>query len=222
LEKKSPTYFWRQAPRDRLHQNLENTKSIDPRDAYAQTYALLEGLAAQHRQSQTMHSLEWLQNWRMARGFYRTATGQGEERRKTQAGNNFLISSLHLLPPEMGGLRGLIENRHRPTHYGDGWWDGKNSIELRTPPLVGHAAAIGSYHYILGELDRTIRRFGFIPETHQAIAQAHFSVWRDRGRINIMAGRDEASLAEQKDRRTSGSPAAFLSSTIPRCPPGHE
>ena len=188
---------WRSSSRQQLLDGISEAEQADGFQTAARNVLNdLERLAEQYQTRPQAESREWLANWALTREFYQDAIAlSGTDQQKGLAKKNFLIAALHLLPPHLGGLHGLIEQRFLSAHYGKGWWDGINSIELRTLVTKGHESVVANYHEVLWRMRQAAVKFGFVPLAGDAYAQLHFSVWRTRDNKNMMAQDDEESLA---------------------------
>jgi hypothetical protein len=140
----------------------------------------------------------WFENWEKAKTLYQQAIKPWDTPRQTLARKDFMIAALHLLPPALGGLEGLIEQRFESAHYGIGWWDGKDIVECRTLPQRGHESAISNYHHVLWKFKHALEYCGLIPSTSAALAQVHFSLWRNADNSNVFLAEDDQSVALKK------------------------
>ena len=187
---------WRLSCREQFARDLARAGQMPPFPALATAlYNKLQETAVRYVRRGDPESMAWQSNWQTAQSFYQTAITTNKPDQAALARKDFMISALHLLPQQLGGLEGLIEQRFASAHYGHGWWDGRNTLELRTLPVQGHRPTIESYHHVLWRLQSAVEQMGLVPLVDRAKAQVHFSLWSKRDDTNIMARDDEEALA---------------------------
>jgi hypothetical protein len=193
--------YWRRACQEQFARDQKHAETTSIfSDTAAKMQDTLAVYAERHKHKPTEDSAEWLRQYDMTQGFYNQVSSVGVSEKVTAlAQKNYMIAILHLLPPHLGGLRSLIEQRFASEHYGYGWWDGENIPEFRTLPLSGIEPTINNYHHILWRLKQAVEAFGFVPVVDEAYAQVHFSLWRLSDGVNIMAD-DSAECLDIRQR----------------------
>ena len=62
---------------------------------------------------------------------------------------DIMLAELHTYRENKGGIADLIEPRFGSRCFGDGWWDGVGTAEIRIPPQQGPQACIDIYHKLV-------------------------------------------------------------------------